>query len=104
MPRRFVPLLLVWPLLATRAAAQEPYRTPPEIVRRILDAPRLPLVIPAPPGSAELLAALKPMPSIADLAEPMLRLARLRWRRRARRRARPRRKPAKPPTCRRPAA
>jgi dipeptidyl aminopeptidase/acylaminoacyl peptidase len=78
MPRRFAPLLLACPLLAAGAAAQEPYRTPPEIVRQILDAPRLPLLIPAPSGGAELLAELKPMPSIADLAQPMLRLAGLR--------------------------
>jgi len=77
MIRRFV-VLLAWPLLAAGAAAQEPYRTPPEIVRRVLDAPRLPLLLPSPSGHAALLAELKPMPAIADLAQPMLRLAGLR--------------------------
>jgi dipeptidyl aminopeptidase/acylaminoacyl peptidase len=77
MLRRLV-LLLAWPALAAGAAAQEPYRTPPEIVRRIIDAPRLPLLLPSPDGRAVLLAELKPLPAIADLAQPMLRLAGLR--------------------------
>jgi dipeptidyl aminopeptidase/acylaminoacyl peptidase len=58
--------------------AQEPYRTPPDIVRQILDAPRLPALIESPDGSRLLLAQQEGLPSIADLSRPMLRLAGLR--------------------------
>jgi dipeptidyl aminopeptidase/acylaminoacyl peptidase len=74
MVRRFV-ALLVSPVLVRGIAAQEPYRSPPDIVRRVLDAPRLPLLLPAPTGGAVLLVEFKPLPGIADLARPMLRLA-----------------------------
>lgn len=55
--------------------AQEPYKQPPEIVRRILDAPGLPAVLPSPDGRTLLFAQPNGMPTIADLAQPLLRLA-----------------------------
>jgi dipeptidyl aminopeptidase/acylaminoacyl peptidase len=77
MPSRslFVALLV---LAAPVAEAQEPYRTPPDIVRRILDAPPLPGVSSSPDGSVLLLAQPQGLPTIADLSQPMLRLAGLR--------------------------
>jgi len=57
------------------AHAQEPYRTPPDVVRQILDAPRLPMLSPAPQGTPLLLAEPSGLPTIADLSQPMLRLA-----------------------------
>jgi dipeptidyl aminopeptidase/acylaminoacyl peptidase len=59
-------------------AAQEAYKHPPEIVRRILDAPRPPALIPSPDGRAVLLAEPTGMPTVADMAQPLLRLAGLR--------------------------
>ncbi len=56
-------------------AAQEPYRTPPQAIVDILDAPPLPVVSVSPDRSWLLLADRSSMPSIADLAEPILRLA-----------------------------
>ncbi|HEX9580921.1 MAG TPA: prolyl oligopeptidase family serine peptidase [Gemmatimonadales bacterium] len=64
--------------LGASASAQEPYRRPPEIVQRILDAPRPPSLIPSPDGKALLLAEPKGVPTIADFAQPLLRLAGLR--------------------------
>ena len=60
------------------ASSQEPYKTPPPIVERILDAPRLPLLMTSSDGARLVLAERTAMPSIADLAQPMLRLAGLR--------------------------
>ncbi len=61
--------------VAPSLAAQEPYKQPPEIVRRILDAPRLPAVAPSPDGKTLALAETTGIPTIADFAQPLLRLA-----------------------------
>jgi dipeptidyl aminopeptidase/acylaminoacyl peptidase len=77
--KRFLSLLAaLGVLLPSAAGSQEPYKKPPEIVQRILDAPRLPAVIPSPDGRILLLAQSRGMPTIADLAQPLLRLAGLR--------------------------
>jgi dipeptidyl aminopeptidase/acylaminoacyl peptidase len=77
--RRFVPFALLSALSAVSAvSAQEPYRTPPDLVRQILDAPRLPALFPSPDGGTLVLASQEGLPSIADLSRPMLRLAGLR--------------------------
>lgn len=62
-------------LVAPALSAQEPYKQPPEIVRRILDAPRLPAIAPSPDGKTLLLAEPMGIPTIADFAQPLLRLA-----------------------------
>ncbi len=62
-------------LVAPSLGAQEPYKQPPEIVRRILDAPRPPALFPSPDGRTLLFAQGNGQPTIADLAKPMLRLA-----------------------------
>jgi dipeptidyl aminopeptidase/acylaminoacyl peptidase len=71
-------LALTCGLAASAAQSQEPYRTPPEVVQRILDAPPLPMVSASPNGSLLLLAQPQGLPGIADLSRPMLRLAGLR--------------------------
>ncbi|MBI3081606.1 MAG: PD40 domain-containing protein, partial [Gemmatimonadetes bacterium] len=71
--RHFVLGLLA--LVAPSLGAQEPYKQPPEIVRRILDAPRLPSIVPSPDGKTLLVAEPTGIPSIADFAQPLLRLA-----------------------------
>jgi dipeptidyl aminopeptidase/acylaminoacyl peptidase len=58
--------------------AQEPYKVPPKEVLDILDAPPTPFVVVSPRGDLMLQVEYDPMPSIALLAEPMLRLAGLR--------------------------
>jgi dipeptidyl aminopeptidase/acylaminoacyl peptidase len=72
--RRFVFSMAVLTAIGV-VHAQEPYRTPPDVVRRILDAPRLPMISPSPAGMPLLLAEAQGLPTIADLSQPMLRLA-----------------------------
>ncbi|MDH3495238.1 MAG: prolyl oligopeptidase family serine peptidase [Gemmatimonadota bacterium] len=74
------PSLVLFALLLALppAGAQEPYRAPPDIVRRIMDAPPLPAVEESPTGTALLLVEREGLPALADLAQPMLRLAGLR--------------------------
>ncbi len=77
LPRALSLLLLLLLALVPGAelAGQEPYRLPPAEVVEILDAPRAPSVVPAPDREWLLLAHRRSMPTIADMAEPMLRLA-----------------------------
>jgi dipeptidyl aminopeptidase/acylaminoacyl peptidase len=73
-----LPLVALLVLVAPVVEAQEPYRAPPAVVQRILDAPPLPSVSASPNGLILLLAQPQGLPSIADLSQPMLRLAGLR--------------------------
>jgi len=73
----FVPVLLLAAALAPigRLAAQEPYRLPPKVVVDILDAPPPPATFVSPDRGWLLLADRAALPTIADLSQPMLRLA-----------------------------
>ena len=62
-------------LMGAPGSAQEPYRDPPQNVLDILDAPPLPNVSVSPDRRWLLFAERASMPSIADVSEPMLRLA-----------------------------
>jgi dipeptidyl aminopeptidase/acylaminoacyl peptidase len=72
---RRVMLFCLTLLSATRLAAQTPYRTPPQVVVDILDAPPLPAASISPDRQWLLLLEQRSMPTIAELAAPMLRLA-----------------------------
>jgi dipeptidyl aminopeptidase/acylaminoacyl peptidase len=61
--------------LTPTLCAQEPYKQPPEVVRRILDAPRPPVLFDAPDHRILVLAQPNGQPTVADLAQPMLRIA-----------------------------
>lgn len=61
-------------LLQLPLSAQEPYKLPPPEVVEILDAPPPPSVSVSPDQEWLALAHRKSMPSIADMAQPMLRL------------------------------
>jgi dipeptidyl aminopeptidase/acylaminoacyl peptidase len=61
--------------VAAAVPAEEGYQKPPKAVTDILDAPPPPLVSVSPTGQYLELLQHVPYPSIADLAEPMLRLA-----------------------------
>jgi dipeptidyl aminopeptidase/acylaminoacyl peptidase len=61
-----------------RAQVQEPYKVPPAEVVKMLDAPPPPYVVVNPSSSRLLLADYEPMPTIADLSRPLLRLAGIR--------------------------
>ena len=63
---------------AAASLAQEAYRTPPDVVRAILEAPRLPELAASPDGETLVLASTTRLPTIEDLSQPMLRLAGLR--------------------------
>ena len=76
---RKLPVLYVLAiLLSWNAFAQEPYKLPPPDVVDILDAPPTPAVSLNPTGELMLLADYEPMPSIAYMSQPMLRLAGMR--------------------------
>ncbi|MGH9482967.1 MAG: hypothetical protein ACRD1L_12845, partial [Terriglobales bacterium] len=67
-------------LLATGLAAQAVvnYQKPAPAILKVMDAPRPPRVMVSPTRDYLLLVDAVPNPSIADLAEPMLRIAGLR--------------------------
>ena len=60
---------------APPAAAQATYQRPAKEVLDVLDAAPFPLPVASPPNDAFLLLRGDPYPPIADLSEPMLRLA-----------------------------
>src|SRR5882724_8188058 len=72
---RRLPLLCLAILTSTALSAQTPYRTPPQVIVDILDAPPLPSAIISPDRQWLLLLEQRSMPTIAELAAPMLRLA-----------------------------
>jgi dipeptidyl aminopeptidase/acylaminoacyl peptidase len=73
--RLFAAVLVAAAPAISPAAAQERYRTPPQAVVSILDAPLLPAVSVSPDRAWLVLADRASMPTIAELAQPMLRLA-----------------------------
>ncbi len=64
--------------LAPGLASGEGYRKPPESIRKVLDAPPPPLVSISPKRDQMVLIDWVRYPPLADLAQPMLRLAGLR--------------------------
>src|SRR5215471_12986292 len=74
---RLIIYLLGAALLAAsfNVQAQTPYQKPPKAVLDVLDAPDSPLVSVSPARDKMLLATPVRYPTIAELAEPMLRLA-----------------------------
>src|SRR6266511_345027 len=62
-------------LLCATLPAQEPYKTPPQVIVDILDTPPLPGASVSPDRQWLLLLEQRSMPTIAELAQPMLRLA-----------------------------
>jgi dipeptidyl aminopeptidase/acylaminoacyl peptidase len=72
---RCIIILCLALLISTPLAAQTPYRTPPQVIVDILDAPPLPSANVSPDRQWLLLLEQRSMPAIAELAQPMLRLA-----------------------------
>src|SRR5207249_3202579 len=62
-------------VLGSTLSAQTPYKTPPQVIVDILDAPPLPVASISPDRQWLLLLEQRSMPTIAELAQPMLRLA-----------------------------
>jgi len=62
-------------VLGASLAAQEPYKLPPRVIVDILDTPPLPVGSVSPDRQWLLLLEQRSMPTIAELAQPMLRLA-----------------------------
>lgn len=67
--------LFLLPIVVRDAVGQSPYRVPPPVVTQILDAPSLPSVSVSPDGRWLLMLEQSSMPSIAELARPVLQLA-----------------------------
>ena len=63
------------PCQAQDAVAPDQYRKPPQQIVKILEAPRLPAVSLDPTRQNMLLIDRETLPPVADLAQPMLRLA-----------------------------
>lgn len=61
--------------LFTLSAAQQPYQKPPREILEVLEAPDPPDVFLSPEGGRMVLAQPMDYPTIADLAEPVLKLA-----------------------------
>jgi dipeptidyl aminopeptidase/acylaminoacyl peptidase len=74
----FILVLILVFLVSFGLFAQEPYKLPPQDVVDIVDAPPTPWAFMSPTGENVLLAEYDPMPSIAYMAQPMLRLAGMR--------------------------
>jgi hypothetical protein len=72
---RVFSLLILAAMMVAPAVAQTPYKLPPNDVVAILDAPPSPVAIESPTRDALLFVEIRPYPSIAMLAEPVLRLA-----------------------------
>jgi dipeptidyl aminopeptidase/acylaminoacyl peptidase len=72
--RRVASLILTL-FAAAGLTAQEPYKTPPQVIVDILDTPPLPVANVSPDRRWLLLLEQRSMPTIAELAQPMLRLA-----------------------------
>lgn len=78
-PVSFLIFIFVFIFLSTLPiSAQEPYKLPPKGVVDIVDTLPSPSVTISPTGDLMLLAEYGPMPSIAYMAQPMLRLAGMR--------------------------
>jgi dipeptidyl aminopeptidase/acylaminoacyl peptidase len=78
-PVSFLIFIFVFIFLSTLpVSAQEPYKLPPKAVVDIVDTIRSPSITIRPTGELMLLAEYGPMPSIAYMAQPMLRLAGMR--------------------------
>ncbi len=69
----YLPLIMAT-LMTGLALGQTPYKLPPKDVVAILNAPPPPLPIVSPTRDSLLLADVRYYPSIAELAEPVLRL------------------------------
>src|SRR6516164_185808 len=79
MSLRIAPALVALTLLSiTSANGQSTYQKAPKAIADILDAPLQPQPLLSPTREHLLLVELARYPSIADLSEPMLRLAGLR--------------------------
>jgi dipeptidyl aminopeptidase/acylaminoacyl peptidase len=79
IPVSFLVFIFVFIFLSTLPlSAQEPYKLPPKEVVDIVDTLPSPSVTVSPTGDLMLLAEYGPMPSIAYMAQPMLRLAGMR--------------------------
>src|SRR2546430_7389921 len=93
--RRFVLLSLA--LVVAPLAAQTPYKPPPQVIVDILDAPPLPAASVSPDHQWLLLFEQRSMPTIAEMAQPVLRLAGSRIHPRATRSPSPRATTSPPP-------
>ncbi len=74
-PRALLALWLSALLVGSASLAQEPYKVPSPELAQIVDAPNLPITQLSPDQKQLLLVTIPALPSIAELAEPELRLA-----------------------------
>jgi len=73
-----VGIIIVGSILTTELRAQDPYKLPPKEVIDILDAPPTPMVSMNPGGDIMALIQRESMPSIAQVSQPILRIAGIR--------------------------
>src|SRR5262245_62009451 len=75
LKRTAIGLIVLLSFACVSAFAQETYKTPPQNVLDVLNAPLPPQVSVSPTRDMMLMADQRRYPPIADLAQPMLRLA-----------------------------
>ncbi|GMV22346.1 MAG: hypothetical protein AMXMBFR57_22950 [Acidimicrobiia bacterium] len=77
MKRLLIPALVALSIAAPTAQPQSPsgYLTPPKVIMDIMDAEPLPGVLLSPDRKTMLLTHRRSMPTLAEVASPMLRLA-----------------------------
>ena len=75
MLKRTTAVFAVLIVLCVSGLAQEPYKKPPQAILDVLNAPQPPSISANPTRDTMMLADQRRYPPIADLAQPMLRLA-----------------------------
>ncbi len=77
MKRLLIPALVAFTAVTATAQSQSPtgYLTPPKVIMDIMDAEPLPGVLLSPDRKTMLLTHRRSMPTLAEVASPMLRLA-----------------------------
>lgn len=78
MRKKLLLIFLAFTFLSGTVFAQKPYKLPPKEIIDIVDAPPPPQAFTSPAGDLMLLAEYESMPSIAYMAQPILRLAGMR--------------------------
>lgn len=78
MPRCLLATLLALLMLAATVSAQTAYQKPPQVIADVLDAPATPTVSVSPTRDSIALVTSSRYPSIAEVSEPILRLAGIR--------------------------
>ncbi|MDD3736188.1 MAG: hypothetical protein PHO11_03385, partial [Bacteroidales bacterium] len=79
MQKVLITLVLAWAFILASAQDNNSYQLPPDEIIALVDAPQTPGVLLSPDNQIMLLMHRKGLPSIADLSQPEMRLAGVRF-------------------------